>query len=1077
MTCANFQVLEPGLGAATATVFTPAEINFPYDDTDELRLDIYNYQSEQWVNVPFATGAVIDVGGAGDRFYAWNLTTTNGQRGVTTIIATAGTTPALPAGATASHPLAPEAGTDYPVFGGARVNVRLYRQTSIASGEMPAIFYPGASIRAEDLNDNFEALRKVVEEAACSTNNLTDGAAQLDARYWNKIDVDLSGNTYTTASTSAWPSNDTTIATTGAGDDRWLQIPGTGSGGTTLTGGNGIDITGTTISVDLATNSGLEFDSNQLAVEANGGLVRDGSGLNVGAGTGINVNADDVAVNQVTIWGRNHNHGANVSGDMSSVGNISFQSGDRSLSTAATTDRLTITGGTGAGDEVLKINRDIDLVSTATTGFGAHTYTWPTAALSANTVLTTDASGNLSWTDGSSQAGNLWELSGTDTRLKSATNDILFRPGNLIKIQGTDDTPTTRTINIQAPSGDANFTANYSLTLPPNNGSDGEVLQTDGSGVLSWASPASSTVWSRSGTTIEPTNAGDTVTVTNSSNTATITLNANGGGNFSGPIVVDRNAGLDDDTGCLVVDSGGTNVARINDDGSAEFAQNVTISKDSSPSNAFGLTVHNNTSSSNRATVFARNHDASGNVWLGHSSTGDKTSRIGSNGNAQFTGELLLNKVSAATSAKFAVNGIATVVADTIATEPTDGTEFVVAAFGGTGNSPIWIDVYVNCNNSPNNGGGMYKLAANCRGSGNNVSSAVVELIEETAGGGTNTPVKGVFKSKVQDNKIVLTFTPSATSSRPHNFKTVLTSNNGNLRVFGLSSVSTGSTTNVSFVDIKAETVIVGDADNANILLNADGSASFKPSGDGVNIDSSGRLLVGTTSDSGNVTLVLQGNAGGANNTPTLKFLRNFTPTTNGHSIGSLTFNNVDGGQGAEITAFADGAWTNGTSHPTRFVFKTTASGATSATERLQITNNGTIKLLNSPGIDFSGISSSSSSATVDNNILDDYEEGTWTPQLSRVNASGFTKTDGNKQGNYTKIGRLVTATLKYSTTAVDGGTGSYIITGLPFQPSDSGVADNYPGAIVNVGNLSIRLRILPIRLFCAKKQCSNRAS
>ena len=174
MSCANFQELLAGQGAATATDFTPANIDFPYDSDDELRLDIYNYEDQQWVNVPLATGATIDVGGAGDLFYAWETYQTNGQTGVRTILATAGTTPALPAGGTASHPLAP-ANNNYPVQGGTGVNVRLYRQTSIEAGEMPAYFYPGASIRAQDLNDNFEALRKVVEESSCATNNINDG--------------------------------------------------------------------------------------------------------------------------------------------------------------------------------------------------------------------------------------------------------------------------------------------------------------------------------------------------------------------------------------------------------------------------------------------------------------------------------------------------------------------------------------------------------------------------------------------------------------------------------------------------------------------------------------------------------------------------------------------------------------------------------------------------------------------------------------------------------------------------------------------------------------------------------------
>ena len=231
MSCANFQELLAGQGAATATDFTPANIDFPYDSDDELRLDIYNYQNQQWVNVPLATGATIDVGGAGDRFYAWETYQTNGQTGVRTILATAGTTPALPAGGTASHPLAP-ANNNYPVEGGVGVNVRLYRQTSIEAGEMPAYFYPGASIRAQDLNDNFEALRKVVEESSCGTNNVTDAAPQLDQRYWNKLDDTLESG-------DAWVTDDNHIATTARGDERWLNATGGD-----IIGGPGITTTG-----------------------------------------------------------------------------------------------------------------------------------------------------------------------------------------------------------------------------------------------------------------------------------------------------------------------------------------------------------------------------------------------------------------------------------------------------------------------------------------------------------------------------------------------------------------------------------------------------------------------------------------------------------------------------------------------------------------------------------------------------------------------------------------------------------------------------------------------------------------
>ena len=213
MTCANFQELEAGLGAANRLTISP--IDFPFDNDTDLRLDIYNYEDQQWNNVPIATGATLDVDGAGDVFYSWEVFDDNGQRAVRTVLATAGTTPPLPAGGTASHPLVP-ANNIYPVEGGVGVNVRLYRMTSIDRGDMPATFYPGSAVKAEDLNANFEALRKVVEESACSTNNVTDAAPLLDQRYWNKLDDTLEDG-------DAWVSDDAHIATTAAGDDPLVE--------------------------------------------------------------------------------------------------------------------------------------------------------------------------------------------------------------------------------------------------------------------------------------------------------------------------------------------------------------------------------------------------------------------------------------------------------------------------------------------------------------------------------------------------------------------------------------------------------------------------------------------------------------------------------------------------------------------------------------------------------------------------------------------------------------------------------------------------------------------------------------
>jgi hypothetical protein len=66
-------------------------------------------------------------------------------------------------------------------------------------------------------------------------------------------------------------------------------------------------------------------------------------------------------------------------------------------------------------------------------------------------------------------------------------------------------------------------------------------------------------------------------------------------------------------------------------------------------------------------------------------------------------------------------------------------------------------------------------------------------------------------------------------------------------------------------------------------------------------------------------------------------------------------------------------------------------------------------------------------------NLLDDYEEGTWTPAISGDGTAG-TYTNGTTQATYTKIGRMVTVNFGIgSFSTATGGTGNLRITGLPF--------------------------------------------
>ena len=74
-------------------------------------------------------------------------------------------------------------------------------------------------------------------------------------------------------------------------------------------------------------------------------------------------------------------------------------------------------------------------------------------------------------------------------------------------------------------------------------------------------------------------------------------------------------------------------------------------------------------------------------------------------------------------------------------------------------------------------------------------------------------------------------------------------------------------------------------------------------------------------------------------------------------------------------------------------------------------------------------------------NLLDDYEEGTWTAALE----GSTTNPDSSVtvSGTYTKIGRLVYVTANFGGVTTTGASGGVRVTGLPFTPSASQATGN----------------------------------
>ena len=106
-------------------------------------------------------------------------------------------------------------------------------------------------------------------------------------------------------------------------------------------------------------------------------------------------------------------------------------------------------------------------------------------------------------------------------------------------------------------------------------------------------------------------------------------------------------------------------------------------------------------------------------------------------------------------------------------------------------------------------------------------------------------------------------------------------------------------------------------------------------------IDSSGRLLIGTSSAVGGYSLQIEQNAGSAPFDGSI-FLRR--GISNASILADYNIGTIAGGSntnvGGLIQFVSDAAW--GTNdYPTRLVFSTTADGASSPTERMRITNGG----------------------------------------------------------------------------------------------------------------------------------------
>ena len=229
------------------------------------------------------------------------------------------------------------------------------------------------------------------------------------------------------------------------------------------------------------------------------------------------------------------------------------------------------------------------------------------------------------------------------------------------------------------------------------------------------------------------------------------------------------------------------------------------------------------------------------------------------------------------------------------------------------------------------------------------------------------------------------------------------------------------------------------NTDPAVIKFSTNTSNSFE---ERMRLDSSGRLLLNNGSNvnnypiwgiNGKVQLTGTGwdttglsinNFGNNTTRGTIQFMKSKNGTIGNYStspaanesLGTITWAAADTTDANNVHAILDVTTTapatanNGYG---RFVF-TTQHG----------TSTGTRLMIDNDGVKFNGDTAAA-------NALDDYEEGTWTPNVFGNNSGSYT----TRNGNYTKIGNVVHLDFYVDVTSANAGGGSqFLMYGLPFQ-------------------------------------------
>jgi primosomal replication protein N len=193
-------------------------------------------------------------------------------------------------------------------------------------------------------------------------------------------------------------------------------------------------------------------------------------------------------------------------------------------------------------------------------------------------------------------------------------------------------------------------------------------------------------------------------------------------------------------------------------------------------------------------------------------------------------------------------------------------------------------------------------------------------------------------------------------------------------------------------------------------------------------LDTGGKLLVGTATSIDSASIIQTvGNS-----------QRNISLKYSGTTGGAETLINFVDKRDVINASIGNNLYDDGIGTATAYLVFKTANAGTLA-ERMRINGAGDVSIVTGnliigtagKGIDFSA---DGNAAGMTSELLDDYEEGTWTVGLT-ADTSG-TITTNTQTGSYVKIGRQVTVNGFITVASVSAPVGLLRMTGLPFSLS-----------------------------------------